>query len=210
MCSRVSQVAEPARLAVQLGLELGIEAQAPEPRGRPGEAYVVARRGRGGKPELATARWGLVPAWSNDGRFKAINARAETAAVKMSFRGAFLERPAALPVTGWFEWLRNGSGRTLYRIEDWDNELLWLAGLWQPAHEGSAVDTFTVITTEPRPDLAAIHDRQPAIIEPGKLRAWLTADRQTRQRLMAGQGNGRLRITREPATPVAAAETGPR
>ncbi len=67
---------------------------------------MVARRGRGGKPELATARWGLVPAWSNDGRFKVINARAETAAVKMSFRGAFLERPAALSVSGWFEWLR--------------------------------------------------------------------------------------------------------
>ena len=42
---------------------------------------------------------------------------------------------------------------------------------------GQIVETFTIITTEPNPMLAAVHDRMPVIIYPEHYQWWLVPNR---------------------------------
>ncbi|HYZ56884.1 MAG TPA: SOS response-associated peptidase, partial [Streptosporangiaceae bacterium] len=70
-----------------------------------------ARHGEGGAGggqaarELRLVRWGLVPSWAKDpsGGGRLINARAETVAVKPSFRSAFARRRCLIPADGYYE-----------------------------------------------------------------------------------------------------------
>ena len=59
-----------------------------------------------GNRELVGLRWGLIPSWADDPKigYKLINARAETAATKPSFRAAFESRRCLIPATGFYEW----------------------------------------------------------------------------------------------------------
>ena len=52
--------------------------------------------------------------------------------------------------------------------EDW----FCFAGLWRPMPDGAG-DAFTILTTEPEPDLAPIHNRQVVVLERADWLAWL-------------------------------------
>jgi putative SOS response-associated peptidase YedK len=52
--------------------------------------------------------------------------------------------------------------------EDW----FCFAGLWRPM-PGGAGEAFTLLTTEPGPDVAPIHDRQMVILDRADWAAWL-------------------------------------
>src|SRR6478752_1207908 len=56
--------------------------------------------------------------------------------------------------------------------EDW----FCFAGLWRPMPEGQGA-AFTLLTTEPGPDVAPIHDRQMVILERADWSAWLDLTR---------------------------------
>jgi hypothetical protein len=49
-----------------------------------------------------------------------------------------------------------------------------LAGLWRPA-KGDIPEAFTLLTTEPGPDVALTHDRQMVVLERTDWQAWLDA-----------------------------------
>jgi putative SOS response-associated peptidase YedK len=51
------------------------------------------------------------------------------------------------------------------------------AGLWErwTSTDGSELDTFTIVTTEPNERLAPIHNRMPAILRPDDEPRWLDA-----------------------------------
>ncbi len=78
-------------------------------------------------------RWGLIPAWAKETSigYKLINARAETAASKPSFRAAFKSRRCVIPVDGFYEWKKEGSTKHPYRIHMKDEGLFAFAGLWE-------------------------------------------------------------------------------
>jgi putative SOS response-associated peptidase YedK len=50
------------------------------------------------------------------------------------------------------------------------------AGLWRPMPDGAG-DAFTLLTTEPGPDVAQIHGRQTAVLERPDWRVWLELSR---------------------------------
>jgi putative SOS response-associated peptidase YedK len=121
-------------------------------------------------------RWGLVPSWAKDPSIgsKLINARCETLAEKPAFRRALKSRRCIVPISGFYEWQRQGRGKQPYFVTSVGGEPLTLAGLWE---EWNGHLTFTVITVPANEKVAAIHDRMPAVLSREDAFAWLkTAD----------------------------------
>jgi putative SOS response-associated peptidase YedK len=142
------------------------------------EAPVVVHRSEGRVLELM--RWGLVPPWAKDPRVgvKMINARSETLHEKPAFRDAYARRRCLVATDGFFEWKREGKARRPFYYHRVDGRPFLYAGLWErwrePAH--TWMTSFTIITGEPNPLLAALHDRMPIIVEPADYGRWLDPD----------------------------------
>jgi putative SOS response-associated peptidase YedK len=169
MCSRYTATADPKTLAERFGV-----APAPGLKPRfnvaPGQdaAVVIAAPA----PRMSFLRWGLLPPGAKGPRAKPqINARAETLADKPFFRESFRWRRALVPADGWFEWPKRGADKAprLFRLKG--GEPFAFAGLWEAG-------TFALVTVEPNPLVARIHDRMPALLARGDEAEWL--DPQTR------------------------------
>lgn len=133
--------------------------------------------------ELRLVRWGLVPSWAKDTKVGArmINARAETVAVKPSFRAAFARRRCLIPADGYYEWMTEDKVKQPYYIYRTDGGILAFAGiyeLWRDQqvpedHEDAWYWSASIITTEAADEIGRIHDRTPMTIAPGDWADWL-------------------------------------
>lgn len=153
-----------------------------------GVAVVVPRPdGSAGPDRLLTAmRWGIIPQWmkpEEGGKPPAgwINARAETAAEKPAFRGAFKYRRCVVPATGFYEWQKPESGpdrghKVPHAVAPADGGCLGFAGLWETwsAPDGSKLDTVTILTTAPNAEMRELHDRMPVVLDPADHDRWMT------------------------------------
>lgn len=143
----------------------------------------------GKQNRLGTLRWGLIPGWAKDEKigYKMINARAETAAEKPSFRTAFRKRRCLIPADSFYEWKRNGDVKTPMRIRLASGEPFAFAGLWESwkSPEGKTVHSCTILTTEPNELMADIHDRMPVILPKSAEAKWLDPDLQDAEELQA-------------------------
>ena len=131
--------------------------------------------------ELTTFRWGLVPFWAKDPSIgnRLINARAETVAEKPAFRAAFRRRRCLVLADGFYEWKKEGPGKTPYLISLASGEPFALAGLWEhwKAKETDAtIDSATLITTEASSFMQQLHHRMPVVLEPATAERWLAGD----------------------------------
>lgn len=140
------------------------------------EALVFSRQEARRLPRLFT--WGLRPFFVKDpASFRPqINARAETAAEKPSFRAALRYRRCLAPASGYYEWGPGPSGpKTPYYIVPTGLPVLSLAGLWETwrGPDGEVLDTLCLLTRPAEGPSARIHGRVPAIIPPAAFRAWL-------------------------------------
>ncbi|KQT77765.1 SOS response-associated peptidase [Methylobacterium sp. Leaf466] len=135
----------------------------------------------GAERRFRLMRWGFWPGWLKDPRDfpLLINARSETMAEKASFRGALRHRRCVFLADGFFEWRREGTGRTAtrtpFKITRVDGAPMALAGLWETwaGADGSEVDTAAIVTTGANGVLAAIHERMPAILGEAAIAPWL-------------------------------------
>lgn len=127
------------------------------------------------------ARWGFLPGWVKDpnGFPLLINARAETAIGKASFRAAMRHRRVLIPASGFYEWHRpskeEGGKPQAYWIRPRNGSIIAFAGLmetWSSA-DGSEVDTAAILTTHANSAIAPIHDRMPVVIQPQDFEQWL-------------------------------------
>jgi len=141
------------------------------------QAPVVRLSVAEGKRELALLKWGLVPFWSKDETIgnRLINARAETVHEKPAFRDAYKKRRLLVPASGFYEWKSETGGKQPYFITAKSKELISLAGLWERWDKGpeQTLETFTILTTEPNPLIAELHNRMPVIIPPQSFGVWL-------------------------------------
>lgn len=196
MCGRFCLTLSPEQLARHFGLEsAALPSFEPSYNVAPSEQAPVFRI-VDGKKELAVLRWGLVPSWAKDPAIgnRMINARAETAAQKPSFRSAFRHRRGLVAIDGFYEWLRKEKGpKQPYFIHHADKKKpLTLAALWEH-WEGEtpqglqAVETFAILTTDANERVARIHDRMPVVLHPDDFTLWLdpAAETQELQRLLA-------------------------
>lgn len=145
----------------------------------PMQAVAAVVRDTAGHNHLTAMRWGLVPSWSKDasGAAKMINARAETAPDKPSFRAAFSKRRCLIVADGFYEWQKHEDGtKTPMYITVADHKLFGFAGLWEPWTDpasGSTLLTCTILTTEPNGLMEPIHNRMPVILSPEAYTEWL-------------------------------------
>ena len=151
-------------------------------------------RDEDGERRLSMLRWGLIPGWAKDPSIghKLINARAETAAVKPSFRAAYSKRRCLVPADGFYEWRREGEVRQPWLIAPRDGGIVAFAGLWErwrvPAEgavlrgslserrPGDVVETFTILTTEANETMQVLHHRMPVILAHEAGERWLAGD----------------------------------
>lgn len=141
----------------------------------PTQPSPVCRAAERGERELAIMRWGFTPVWSKDGKPGPINARAETAATNGMFRSAYKSRRCLVPASGFYEWQkRDGGAKQPYLIRLLNDPIFCFAGLWESWRgDGDAVESFTVLTTEPNELMAPIHNRMPVIVRPSDFGGWL-------------------------------------
>lgn len=125
----------------------------------------------------AWVRWGLVPHWAEDPAIgnRLINARAETITSKPAFRSAARYRRCLLPADGFYEWRNTAKGKQPFFIRLQGDRIFALAGLWEcwESPAGEILETCTILTTEPNPLLAKLHNRMPVILPPEAYQDWL-------------------------------------
>ncbi len=164
-------------VAAQFGL-FETPAWAPRFNIAPGQQVAAVRcAGPGNARQAVWLRWGLIPYWAEDPAIghRLINARSETAATKPAFRVPLRRRRCLVPADGFYEWKKAGSLRQPYFIRFRDERVFAFAALWD-AWEGPdhvAVESCTLLTTQPNAVVEAIHDRMPVILSPEHYAAWL-------------------------------------
>lgn len=139
-------------------------------------AAVRAVPGAGGR-ELAMLRWGLIPSWAKDRDIgnRLINARAETAAEKPSFRSALRQRRCLVAADGFYEWAKAGSKKQPYYVRLADGGPFAIAGLWEhwEGEDGEIIESCTLLTTEANELMRPIHERMPVILPREAHALWL-------------------------------------
>lgn len=139
-------------------------------------AYVISNDQPG---QLQRMEWGLVPSWSTDGknRGKLINARAEGIEEKPSFRAPIQSKRCLVPADSFYEWRKLAGNRKVpYRIFLKNDELLFMAGIWDEWNvAGKIRRTFSILTTSSNLEISALHDRMPVLLlDSASQKKWLS------------------------------------
>ena len=192
MCGRFAQASGPEALAALFDLSAdSVPPYKPRYNLAPTQpALVLRRHPKSNEKELTFLVWGLIPSWADDPSIgsRLINARAETLAQKPAFRTAFRRRRCLVPADGFYEWKRAGKRKQPYFIARKDGKPMALAGLWEhwQSADGSVIETFTLITTEPNELVSKFHNRMPAILPKEVFDLWLHphTDKKTLQALL--------------------------
>jgi len=80
-------------------------------------------------------------------------------------------RRCVIVLSGFFEFTGSKSPKTKHRFKLKGSEVMGIAGLWSEDKDGAL--SFTMLTTEPGPDMAQIHDRQVCVLRPDQWADWL-------------------------------------
>ncbi len=182
MCGRFGLEASWQELFDYLDLvgsrQLG-ESMPPRYNIAPTQPIVTVSIGVGGSREGQLVRWGLVPSWVKDPKDFSllVNARAETAIDKPTFRNAMRHRRVLIPASGFYEWQRYGKGEPSqpYWVRPRDGGMVCFGGLvetWCDPN-GSEIDTGCIISTAANESFAPIHHRLPLVIQPDDFDRWL-------------------------------------
>ncbi len=176
MCGRFSFSAAKEKIQAQLGdIDTGVNLRENYNIAPTQHAYVLTNDA---PARLQYITWGLIPHWSNDGvnTGKLINARSEGIAVKPSFRLPIRKRRCLVLADSFYEWRTVGNQKIPFRIFLRNGDLLLLGGIWDVWYHGDyAVKSFSIITTEPNHDMAAIHNRMPLVFPSRALQEkWLS------------------------------------
>jgi putative SOS response-associated peptidase YedK len=102
-----------------------------------------------------------------DGKGVMINARAETAFEKKTFRDSLVSRRCVIPSTGFYEW-DGEKKKYLFRLED--TNALYMAGLYN-VYQGEL--RYVILTTDANASMKEIHNRMPLILPKRELATWI-------------------------------------
>lgn len=180
MCGRFTLRAPASVIAEQFAL-YEVEPFSPRFNIAPTQPVAVVRAGRASAKQtnrdLAWLRWGLVPRWAKDLSIgnRMINARAESVMDKPAYRSAYRERRCLIVADGFYEWKKEGRAKQPYFLRLRDERPFAFAGLWETwkSPDDALVESCVLLTTDPNPLVAEIHDRMPLILQPDDYDRWL-------------------------------------
>ncbi|MGN0763745.1 MAG: SOS response-associated peptidase [Aristaeellaceae bacterium] len=132
----------------------------------PTDTVAVIANSRRLQPMPFAMTWG----YTLPGGKRLINARSESAAEKPLFREGMLKRRCLIPASHYFEWSHYDKAKMKYAIRPEGAGMMYMAGLYR-LEEGRPV--FTILTREPAPQIAFIHNRMPVILPRDAAGAWL-------------------------------------
>jgi putative SOS response-associated peptidase YedK len=150
--------------------------------------------------EIHAARWGLVPRWAKSPTDHAplINGRIESILEKPSFKDSVVRRRCVIPASGYYEWhiAADGTKQPFYITAGTDG-MFALAGLYEwwadPTKDAKDPSRWllsaTTLTKHTAPELAHIHDRNPVLLSPDTLEAWLDPHIEGDQELLGAVSN---------------------
>ena len=104
-----------------------------------------------------------------DGKGLLINARAESAMERKTFRNSVQHRRCIIPAKGFYEWDKS---KEKFSFERYDSPVLFMAGCYNQYDQ----DRFVILTTDANTSVSAVHDRMPLILEPDELESWVLDD----------------------------------
>jgi putative SOS response-associated peptidase YedK len=114
-----------------------------------------------GTNDFAELRWGFPPA------------RPKGAPI-INFRSEGRRFPVGrclIPASHFFEFTGTKSPKQKWKFTKAGEDWFSFAGLWRPMPQGG--EAFTLLTSEPGPDVAPIHDRQMVILERSDWSVWV-------------------------------------
>lgn len=125
-----------------------------------GEAAVVS--GQGKELYASDMRWGFEQRGA-----LLINARAESAAQKVTFSDSLRERRCVMPAAAFYEWNHSKEKVTF----TWDGHpVFYLAGFYRRYEDGNH---FIIITREANDSMRPVHDRMPLILNEDEIGPWI-------------------------------------
>lgn len=166
MCARFYRYKDLKDLAKRFQMEIFDEALDAQYNIAPTEKALVipaTREKRAGK--LLT--FGQKDAWGQPGML--VNLRSESFIHKPRLQQYLKGSRVFIPVDGFYEWKRDKTGSTPYRFGLKGEAFFGLAGV--VIKEG-----FVILTTEPNPLVAEVHNRMPVMIRPEEEKVWLDAN----------------------------------
>ena len=137
---------------------------------RPTNVAPVLASARNGSRTVFPMKWGFT------GKTLLINARAETAASRVTFREAWQSHRCAVPASWYFEWehmtMNDGKKKTgdKFMLQPKGSPVTWLCGLyrieeWLPC--------YVILTREPSEEIRFIHDRMPLMLPDQCIDEWI-------------------------------------
>lgn len=102
-----------------------------------------------------------------------INARAESALERRTFRDSMQNRRCIIPSRGFYEWNKS---KEKFTFERKGAPVLFMAGCYNRYEDE---ERFVILTTKANSSVAPIHNRMPLILEQGELEDWVLDDRAT-------------------------------
>src|SRR5215471_9838827 len=145
----------------------------------PTQTVPVVRQVNGGR-SIDAMRWGLIPPWEKQfsTKISTINARSEGVFESRLYKSHVVKRRCIVPISGFFEWKREGTSKCPFKIFLKDSPIMALAGIWSTWHEGSPDEgkSFSIVTTSANPVMEKIHDRMPVILRVDQFDDWLSPE----------------------------------
>ena len=143
------------------------------PDGR--ELVVVVRSDAGNQGRLM--HWPLIPSFAKEMRLKysTSNATAERLRESPTYKRLLNNHRCLIPISGFYEWQGAKPPKTPFYVYLKSGDPFGLAGLWDTWRQldGSLLESFTIITTEPNELMRTIHRRMPVILHRDDEERWL-------------------------------------
>jgi putative SOS response-associated peptidase YedK len=126
--------------------------------------------------QFDSLQWGIVLNSSKtNATYMLINSRAETLIESSRFRNILIRQRCIIPLSGFYEWKREGTGKRPFCIFLKTHNIMSVAGICDISisKEGQAIESFSIITKPANALVGRIHHRMPCILEEKDEASWL-------------------------------------